>query len=290
MATVFSMSYIYLDSMAFLLLSALGLIIILGMMGITNMAHGEFMMLGAYAAAMATNAGLPFVLSILVAMIVLGILGMLLEFTVIRRFYGNLLQSLVATWGLSLIISQGMLIIFGPSIPSIPMPLGGFSVGGKVYAVYRLILPLVGALVMIAMGLILFKTKFGMKARATMQNPEIARAMGVNTKLMYLVIFGLGSALTGLAGALYAPTTVLGPLYGANYLAPAFVTVVVSGGSNVILGALMASFVLGIVDGGFNYSFGAVIGRLALLIATMLLIRFFPSGLSGWLTNRGGKR
>jgi branched-chain amino acid transport system permease protein len=284
------MFYIYLDSIAFLLLSSLGLIIILGMMGITNMAHGEFMMLGAYTTALATHAGAPLAISILLAMVVVGILGMIMESVIIRRLYGNLLQSLVATWGLSLIISQGMLILMGPSLPSIPMPFGGFTVGGKAYAIYRIVLPIVGVIVVVLLGLLLFKTKFGMKARATMQNPEISRAMGVNTKLMYLLVFGLGCGLTGLAGGLYAPTTVLGPLYGANFLAPAFVTVVVSGGSNVIVGALLASVALGVVEGTFNYFFGAVIGRLSLLMATILLIRFFPSGLSGWLVMRGGER
>lgn len=290
MSTIFSVSYIFMDSAAFLLLSALGLIIILGMMGITNMAHGEFMMLGAYTAAIATRAGLPFGLSILLSMATVGVFGIIMEVLVIRRFYGNLLQSLVVTWGLSLVISQGMLILFGPSIPSLPMPMGGFSVGGKVYALYRVFLPVIGILVVAVTGLLLFKTRFGMKARATMQNPEMAQAMGVNTKNMYMMTFGLGSALTGLAGALYAPTTVLGPLYGASFLAPAFVTVVVSGGANIIVGALMAAAVLGLVDGVFNYGFGAVIGRLALLTATMFVIRFFPSGLSGWLANRRGGR
>jgi branched-chain amino acid transport system permease protein len=285
-STVFSVSYIFADSAAFLLLSALGLIIILGMMGITNMAHGEFMMLGAYTTAIATHAGLPFGLSVLSSMLTMGAFGIIIEMLVIRRFYGNLLQSLVVTWGLSLVISQGMLIILGPSIPSLPMPMGGFSVGGKVYAAYRVFLPVISILVVAAMGLLLFKTRFGMKARATMQNPEIAQVMGVNTKAMYMFTFGLGSALTGLAGALYAPTTVLGPLYGANFLAPAFVTVVVSGGTNIIVGALMAAGILGLVDGIFNYWFGAVIGRLALLTATMFVIRFFPSGLSRWLANR----
>ncbi|MCD8350828.1 MAG: hypothetical protein LUC93_09490 [Planctomycetaceae bacterium] len=290
MSTVFSVLYIYLDSIAFLLLSSLGLIIILGMMGITNMAHGEFMMLGAYTCALATHAGCPLFLSIVLAMVAVGLLGMIMESVIIRRLYGNLLQSLVATWGLSLILSQGMLILMGPSLPSIPMPLGGVMLGGRSYAIYRMLLPLIGVVVVVGLGLILFRTSFGMKARATMQNPEISRAMGVNTKLIYLLVFGLGCGLTGLAGALYAPTTVLGPLYGANFLAPAFVTVVVSGGANVILGALMASVILGVVEGSFSYAFGAVIGRLSLLIATMLLIRFFPDGLSGWLVKRGGGR
>ncbi len=290
MSTLFSVFYIYLDSISFLLLSSLGLIVILGMMGITNMAHGEFMMLGAYTCALATHAGCPLLVSILLAMLVVGVLGMLMESLIIRRLYGNLLQSLVATWGLSLILSQGMLILMGPSLQAIPMPLGGFELGGRSYAIYRVLLPLIGVAVVLLLGTLLFKTRFGMKARATMQNPEISRAMGVNTKLMYLLVFGLGCGLTGLAGALYAPTTVLGPLYGVNFLAPAFVTVVVSGGSNIILGALMASVALGIVEGSFSYAFGAVIGRLSLLIATMLLIRFFPDGLSGWLVKRGGGR
>lgn len=289
MSTLFSLFYIYLDSMSFLLLSALGLIIILGMMGITNMAHGEFMMLGAYTAALATAAGVPFFLSVLLSMTVVGLFGVVMERLVIRRFYGNLLQSLVATWGLSLMISQTILIIFGPYLPTLPIPLGGFTLWGKSYAVYRIVLPLIGVLALLLLGLLLFKTRFGLKARATMQNPEMAQAMGVDTKAMYLIVFGLGSALSGLAGALYAPTTVLSPLYGSSFLAPAFVTVVVSGGANVIVGALCAAVVLGAVEGTFNFSHDAIAGRLALLIATMIIIRFFPNGLSGRLAGRRGR-
>ncbi len=290
MSTLFSVFYIYLDSISFLLLSALGLIIILGMMGITNMAHGEFMMLGAYTAALSTAAGAPFGLAVIIAMVCVGLFGIIMERLVIRRLYGNLLQSLVATRGLSLIISQTILIIFGPYLPTLPIPLGGFTLWGKSYAVYRFVLPLIGVASLAALGLLLFRTSFGLKARATMQNPEMAMAMGVNTKAMYLIVFGIGSALSGLAGALYAPTTVLSPMYGSSFLAPAFVTVVVSGGANVIVGALLASAVLGSIEGMFNYRFDAIIGRLALLIATMLIIRFCPSGISGWLAGRGGRK
>src|SRR5690554_4006716 len=114
MGDLFGAVYLYLDSMPFLFLSAVGLIIILGMMGITNLAHGEFMMLGAYSAVLTTRAGLPFPISVLFATVVVGVFGMILERLVIRRFYGNLLQSLVATWGISLLISQGMLVVMGP--------------------------------------------------------------------------------------------------------------------------------------------------------------------------------
>jgi branched-chain amino acid transport system permease protein len=290
LAGLFSTVYIYLDSIAFLLLSALGLIIILGMMGITNMAHGEFMMLGAYTAVIGTQAGLPFPISILLATVVVGLFGMILERLVIRRFYGNLLQSLVATWGISLLISQGMLIALGPSLPSLPMPLGGFKVGGHAYATYRIVLALIGLMVLLLTWWLFNRTKFGMRARATMQNAEIAQALGVDTTKMYLIVFGIGSALAGLAGALYVPTTVIGPFYGTSFLAPAFVTVVVSGGADVITGALLTSIVLGIIEGSFSLTWGTTIGRLALLIATMLIIRVLPTGISGYIAARGERK
>jgi len=290
LAGLFSIIYIYLDSIAFLLLSALGLIIILGMMGITNMAHGEFMMLGAYTAVISTQAGLPFPISIFLSTVLIGMFGMFLERLVIRRFYGNLLQSLVATWGISLLISQAMLIALGPSLPSLPMPLGGFKVGGHVYATYRLILAFIGILILFLIWLLFNRTKFGMRARATMQNAEIAKALGVDTTKMYLIVFGIGSALAGLAGALYVPTTVIGPFYGTSFLVPAFVTVVVSGGADVITGALITSIVLGIIEGSFSLTWGTIIGRLALLIATMIIIRFLPTGISGYIAARGERK
>jgi branched-chain amino acid transport system permease protein len=285
-STIFSVLYIYLDSLAFLLLSALGLIIILGMMGVTNMAHGEFMMLGAYTVSLSCNAGLPLAPAVLLATATTGLLGMATERLIIRRFYGNLLQSLVATWGLSLVLSQGMLILMGPSLPGVPMPLGGFGVADKSYASYRLLLPAIGVGVLLLLWVVLFRTRAGMKIRATMQNPEIAQAMGVNVKAVYLLTFGAGSALAGFAGALYAPTTVIGPLFGNSFLAPAFVTVVVSGGADIILGAAMSSGALGAVEGSFNYLFGSVTGRMCLLVATMFLLRCFPAGLSDVLNRR----
>jgi urea ABC transporter permease protein UrtB len=286
----FGLFYLYLDSISFLLLSSLGLIIILGMMGITNMAHGELMMIGAYVTTIATLRGVPLPLAIILAAIFAGLFGLILERLVIRRFYGNLLQSLVATWGISLVVSQGMLILMGPSLPGISMPLGGFSVGGHVFATYRVVLAGISLLVLGFIWWIFKYTKFGMRARATMQNAEVAQVMGVDTTKMYFLIFGLGSALAGFAGALYAPTTVIGPLYGTSFLAPAFVTVVVSGGANVITGALLTSGLLGTIEGTFSSGYGTFIGRLALLIATILIIRFLPSGISGYLAARGGRK
>jgi branched-chain amino acid transport system permease protein len=284
---VFGAVYLYLDSMTFLFLSAVGLIIILGMMGITNLAHGEFMMLGAYSAVLATRAGLPFPISVLFATLVVGVFGMVLERLVIRRFYGNLLQSLVATWGVSLLISQGMLVAMGPSLQTIPMPLGGITVGGKAYAAYRLLLAFIAIGVLIVMWYVFNRTKFGMRARGAMQNAEIAETMGINTSRMYLLTFGIGSALAGFAGALYAPTTVLAPLYGASFLAPAFVTVVVSGGANVIQGALITSVFLGLIEGTSSRLYGTFVGRIALLVATMLILRVLPTGISGYLEAKG---
>ncbi|MGE5605176.1 MAG: ABC transporter permease subunit [Bacteroidota bacterium] len=290
LADIFSVVYLYLDSISFLLLSALGLIIILGMMGITNMAHGELMMIGAYVAVIANRAGMPLPLAIILAGLVAAVFGLILERLVIRKFYGNLLQSLVATWGISLILSQGMLILLGPSLPGVTMPLGGFNFGGHVYATYRVVLAIISILIVAVIWWLFKYTKFGMRARATMQNAEVAQTMGVDTTKMYFAIFGLGSGLAGLAGALYAPTTVITPLFGTTFLAPAFVTVVVSGGANVITGSLLTSGLLGIIEGSFSRVYGTFIGRLALLVATIFIIRFLPTGISGYLEARGARK
>src|SRR6476620_11688849 len=122
-----SVVYQFCTNAAFLLLCALGLIVILGMMNIINLAHGELMMLGAYAATAAVERGLPFPLAVVLAFFVVGLFGALLERLVVRRFYGRELGALVVTWGISLILSQGALAVFGPFLPAIPIPGGSVA-------------------------------------------------------------------------------------------------------------------------------------------------------------------
>jgi branched-chain amino acid transport system permease protein len=269
-------------SFAFLLLSAIGLAVIFGMMGVINLAHGEFMMLGAYITTIVATHGVPLAIAILVAALGVAVFGAVVEVLVVRRLYGRLLDTVAATWAVGLILSQGMLILTGPSMQGVSSPFGSFSVGATSYSWYRVVLGVVSVLLLAALYLLFMKTQFGLRARATIQNPAIARALGVNTAGMYTLTFALGSGLAGLAGGLFAPTTTIVPFFGTNYIVEAFVTVIV-GGSNALVGTPIAAALLGAINAFLGTNFGLYIGRVGMLVTTIIIIRVLPFGVSGLL-------
>ena len=178
-----------------LMLSAVGLMIIFGMMGVINMAHGELMFIGAYTTSVVFYAGAPLFVAIPAGALAAGAFGVVLERLIIRRFYGQLLSSLVVTWGLSLLLGQGFLLVIGPSIRSLPTPFGSFSVGGFSYSYYRLFMLAVAFVLVGGVWALLKYTKFGVEARATMENPQMAHALGINVDKIYMLTFALGAAL-----------------------------------------------------------------------------------------------
>ncbi len=275
---------------AFLLLCALGLIVILGMMNIINLAHGELMMLGAYTATITVQRGLPFPLAVPLAFVAVALFGILLERLVVRRFYGRELGALVVTWGISLILSQGTLLLLGPFMPAIQIPGGSVAVGRYSFSDYWLALIALTVAVVAALWWGYNRTTFGLQARATMQNAAMARALGVNTDRVYMLTFGLGAGLAGFSGALLAPTTSIAPYMGQQFVAPAFLTVVVGGASNVITGALGSSLLLSLVRTPVGFLFGAFLGLVALLLAALIIIRLMPDGISAWLQKRLDQR
>lgn len=281
---VVSLLYQYADNVAFLLLAALGLMIILGVIDVINLAHGELIMLGAYITTLAYNrAHLPLVVSMLLSVVGVGLFGLLLERAVIRRFYRDKLGALVATWGIGLMLSQGMLLLLGPSMESVPLPAWTLSYGPYSFGGYRLLLFAIAMLVVLMAWWFFYRTRLGVQTRATMQNAEIARALGVDTRRIYLFTFAAGSALAGLTGALYAPTTTIVPLMGTTFVDVAFITVVVGGGANPIVGALTSSALLSLISAPLSSVLGTFIGRIGLLVAALVVIRFLPRGVSGFL-------
>ena len=275
---------------AFLLLSALGLIVILGMMNIINLAHGELMMLGAYTATIVVQRGVPFALAVPLAFLVVALFGIVLERLIVRRFYGRELGALVVTWGISLILSQGTLLLLGPFMPSIQIPGGSVAVGQYSFSDYWLILIALTTAIVAVLWWVYNRTHFGLQARATMQNAAMARALGVDTGRVYMLTFGLGAGLAGLSGALLAPTTSIAPFMGQQFVAPAFITVVVGGATNVITGALGSSLILSLVRTPVGFLFGAFLGLVALLLAALIIIRLMPDGISAWLQRRLDQR
>jgi branched-subunit amino acid ABC-type transport system permease component len=279
-AVIASVLYQLATNASFLLLAGLGLIVILGMMNIINLAHGELMMMGAYTATILVHRGVPFPLTVIAAFITVALVGAVLERFIVRRFYGERLGALVVTWGISLILSQGTLMLLGPFMPSIPIPGGSIAVGQYSFSAYWLALVLITVVLLVALSLLYSRTTIGLQARATMQKPDMARALGVRTDIVYLLTFSLGSGLAGLSGALLAPTLSIAPFMGQQFVAPAFITVVVGGASNVIAGALGSSMLLSIVQTPVGFWLGAFLGNVALLMAALVIIRVMPDGIS----------
>jgi branched-chain amino acid transport system permease protein len=276
---LFSALYQFGDAFAFLVLSACGLAVIFGMMGVINLAHGEFIMCGAYVTASTAHAGLPLPAAIAAGAIVSALVGALVELVVVRHLYDRPLDTIVATWGLSLIATQGTLIAVGSTMAGIGTPFGSFQVGHYSYSIYRLVL--FGAALGVLAGLyMLFNwTRFGVLARATIQVPHMAAALGVDTRLIYSLTFACGAGLAGLAGGLYAPTMTLVPTMGATFIMEAFVTVVI-GGADVFLGTAPAGAVLAVVMTSWQ---GQLFGQIGLLVAVIIVVRVLPKGISGFV-------
>ena len=286
LSIIFSFIYQYADNIGFLLLSAAGLIIIFGMMGVINMAHGELMMIGAYITAFAYHAGVPAPIAIILAGVGSGLVGVVLERLVIRFFYRQLLSSLVVTWGVSLVLTEGFLLVFGPSILNVPTPYGSFAVGDLTFGIYRLVLFGVSLMLIGVIWALFAYTRFGARARATMENPEIAEAFGVNTSRMYALTFGLGSALGGIAGGMFALTATISPFFGVNYTLFAFITVVVGGGTNVITGITSSTMALAGAQTIVNNAWSVYVGYVSMMLAAFLILLFLPRGISEYLERR----
>ena len=281
-----SFVYQYFDNIGFLVLAAVGLIVIFGMMGVINMAHGELMMIGAYITANLFHAGVPSPIAILFAGLGAAVVGVLIERLIIRHFYNQLLSSLVVTWGISLILSQGFLIAFGPSTLNVPTPFGSFAVGEDTYGIYRMVLFGV-AVALIALVWTIFRfTKFGVLARATMENPGMADALGVSTTVVYTATFGIGSFLGGVAGGMFALTATISPFFGGNYTPLAFITIVVGGAANPVTGLVTSVLALAGVQTIVNNVFNVYIGYVAIFGTAIVILLLLPRGISDWLERR----
>src|SRR6266850_1830758 len=271
-----------LNGVATLVLISVGLAIIFGMMRVINLAHGEFLMLGGYAAIVATNHGVNiWVAMLVVAPLVVGIIGVIAERLIIRVLYGRMIDTLLATWGLSLFVGI-VTTIFGNTVAGIGAPLGSVGVGRYSISLYRLVLVGIAAAILAVIFIALRRTRLGLIARATMENPNMAAALGVSPPRVYATTFGVGAALTGLAGGLLAPVSGVLPTVGAAYVAKAFITVI-SGGTAILAGTAAASSLFGSVNQLLTYFTTPVIGEAGLLAAAILLLRVLPHGITGKL-------
>ncbi len=275
---------------AVLLLAAAGLAITFGVMGVINMAHGEMVMIGAYTTFVVqqliaastpalTDFGLLF--AVPAAFLVAGALGVVIERTLIRFLYGRPLETLLATWGLSLILQQAVRSIFGPTnqdVSSPPWMSGAVRLGGLTLTINRLWIILFAALVLGALMGVLRWGGLGRSIRAVMQNRRMAAVMGIRTPLIDALTFGLGSGIAGIAGVALSQIDNVSPNLGQSYIIDSFMVVVLGGVGN-LWGTVLGAMTLGVVDKLVEPFAGAVLGKILVLVLLILFIQRRPRGL-----------
>ena len=268
---------------ASLILISAGLAVVFGMIKVINLAHGEFMMIGGYATITAVNLGVNiFVAMLLIAPAVVGLIGLAVERLVIRHLYGRLVDTMLATWGLSLFFIGLATMIFGNTTTGISTPIPGFAIGNYQVNGYNFFIIVVAAILLAAMLAALKGTRAGLIARGTMQRPDMAAALGYSPDRIYMATFFCGSALSGLAGAVLAPLVGLVPTSGGAYIAKAFITVI-AGGPSLVAGLFASASFFGAVNQVFTFAVSPVIGEVALLAAAVVLLRILPKGVTGTL-------
>lgn len=267
-------------AIASLALISVGLAVVFGMMKVINLAHGEFMMLGGYTTITAINLGINvFVAMLIIAPLIVGLIGLLVERLVIRHLYGRLVDTMLATWGLSLFFIGIVTMIFGNTTTSITTPISGFAVGNYQVNGYNFFIIFIACVLLIAMYAVLKTTRLGLIARGTMQRSDIAAALGYSPDRIYRATFFCGSALTGLAGAIFAPLVGLVPTSGTAYMAKGFITVV-AGGPSMITGLLSSSTIFGGINQIITFASSSVFGEIAILFAVIIILRLIPQGIT----------
>ena len=273
-----------------LLLAAIGLAITFGVMGVINMAHGEMVMIGAYVTFVVQDVirtGYPglFDYSLLIAVpsafVVAGAIGVLVERTIIRFLYGRPLETLLATWGLSLVLQQAVRTVFGPNNREVGNPSwmsGAFEIGRISITNNRLwILCFTLAVFAILLAMLRY-TSLGLEMRAVTQNRRMAASMGIATSRVDALTFGLGSGIAGIAGVALSQIDNVSPNLGQSYIIDSFM-VVVFGGVGNLWGTLVGAFTLGIANKFLEPVAGAVLGKIAILVLIILFIQKRPRGL-----------
>lgn len=265
-----------------LLLVALGLAIIYGSMGVINMAHGEFVMLGAYGA-WALNAvfGLDLLSSLVFVFLGVGAFGWAVERGVIRFLYARPLDTLLATWGIGIVLQQAVRLTAGGELRYVGMPqifTGTVSIFGESVSAYRVFVFLFVIALFALTWALMFRTSFGTRLRAVVQDRNTAMCFGVNADRVHSLTFAYGAGLAGLAGALVAPLKSVSPEMGAAYVIDAFF-VVVLGGVQSLFGTVASSALLGQMSGWLAYVSNDTIAKAIVLLAIVVIIRFRPQGL-----------
>ena len=265
-----------------LLLVALGLSIIYGTIGVINLAHGEFIMLGAYAAwALKAYAGLSLLPGLVLIFLGVGLFGWLVERILLRRLYRRPLDTILATWGVGVVLQQFVRLTAGGELRYVELPpsmASSVSIFGVEIAAYRIFIFVVAALLFLISWSVMYRTTFGLKLRAVVQDRNVASCFGVNADRIYSLTFAYGAGLAGLAGAIVSPLKSVSPEMGTGYVVDAFM-VVVLGGVQSLFGTVISAFALGQVTGVIAFLQNDTIAKAAVLIVIISVIRFRPQGL-----------
>jgi len=268
-----------LSSASILLIATMGLAVVYGLMGVINLAHGEFIMVGAYSALTVTQLGLPYILAIPVAVAMTMVIGAIVELLIIRRLYGRLFDTMLATWGLGMVFNQSAVLLFGTVTPGIGMPQSNFKIGEYSLATYPIMMIVVAILMLVLVFVLMTKTTYGLKARASIQEPDMAQAIGIESSRVNMLTFAVGCGLAGFAGAILLPIIPATPSMGLFFAVKGFLTVVVAG-PVALTGSALAALGLG---GGASVTASfltSVAGDVFFFLITALLLWLYPLGIS----------
>jgi urea transport system permease protein len=267
---------------AFLALISAGLAIVFGMMRVINLAHGEFVMLGAYAAwVFHTYLGLGLLASLVPIFLVVAAFGWVIERYVLSLLNNRPLDTILATWGVGIMLQQAVRLMVGSELRYVQLPPAlsdSMDVFGISVSSYRVFLFVVSVALFVATWLLMNRTTVGMKLRAIIQDRSVAASFGINAKRVYALTFAYGAGLAGLAGALVSPLKSVSPDMGTGYVVDAFM-VVVLGGVQSLAGTVASAFILGELSGGIAFLQNDTVAKAIVLLAIVVLIRFRPEGL-----------
>ncbi|NTZ88250.1 branched-chain amino acid ABC transporter permease [Burkholderia metallica] len=262
---------------AVLFIVTVGLMVIFGVMQIVNFAHGALLTLGAYASFVVTRLGLDPWLSVPLAIVVGTVVGMAVEWIIVRPLYKRPLDAILATWGLGIVIGQIIVMVFGREVQFVETSMkGAVSIAGTQYSAYRLVLVPIALGLCAGLTLLLSGTRFGVKTRAVIMNEDLARGLGIHSGRIRFITFALGAALGSLAGALITPLSSVDPDMGVGWIVSAFMLVMVSGHSMASL--LVTCIVFGACQVLVSTFVSPVLGGLTIAVLAALTLRIRPRG------------
>jgi len=262
-----------------LALAAFGLAIIFGLAGVINLGHGAMLTLGAYFMWASTTAGIPFIISVLIAGIGVSAVGLILEHLVIRHFYDKPFDTLLLSWGFFMITTEVIKIVFGTDFRNVTNPLpGALNLGFLQLPMYRALVAILSLSLISITAVVFYRTSLGIKIRALMQNKEVASLLGLNINRAYKLVFTFGCFMAGIAGALISPMLSIDPYIGNIFLVRSFFVVTVGGIGKLLGGTLIGSFFIGGAETFFALFSKQVFAQTVVFALAIFILRFRPYG------------